>query len=85
MVKFTAKGDNGRTVLGFGVNEENVQRLKADEPIKVRLDDPKGINLGLPIDIMIFYGETQEALVEGCEPMFTDQTVFHGVKRADGQ
>ncbi len=77
MVKFTADGDDGRKLIGLGIEEGNVARLKQNRPIVVHLDDHEGINLGLPIDIMIWYGETHEELVAEVRPYISGATVVH--------
>lgn len=44
--------------LVFGLSENNIQRLKQDQPIKFNLRE-----LGLPeLDIFIMYGTTEEEI-----------------------
>jgi hypothetical protein len=77
MVKFTADSDDGRRLIGLGIEEGNVARLKQKKPIVVRLDDPEAINLGLPIDIMIWYGATHAELVAEVKPYINAATIVH--------
>lgn len=64
MIKFTVDGEGGRTLVGLGMSEGNVERLKAGMPIFVNL-----AALGLPpIDIYIFYGETEHDLADMVKP-----------------
>ena len=59
MIKFILQGDTGKKVIGLGLSEENVARLKKDKPILV-----KGQDLGVEHDIVVLYGETEESIVE---------------------
>lgn len=54
MVKFIANSEGGKKLVGLGLTEENVKRLKKGEPILI-----KGLELDLDFDIGIFYGETE--------------------------
>lgn len=43
----------------LGLSEENLKRLRRDQPIKFNMKD-----LGLPdMEVIIFYGETEEDMV----------------------
>jgi hypothetical protein len=60
MLKFTAESTdgNGRRLIGFGISAGNVARLTQGDPILIKLDE-----MGLwPADVLIFYGETEQAL-----------------------
>ena len=67
MLKGVATGPNGRKVLLVGLSFGNLQKFK-DEPrdthIRITAEET-----GLPIDVLIFSGETEEAMAE----MFTQQ------------
>lgn len=58
MIKFTAKGD-GRQLVGLGITEENVKRLREGLPILVRLKD---LDIQGDIEITIFYGHDEAAI-----------------------
>ena len=54
MIKFRA-GE----LLGFGISEENVNRLKAGQPIYIDLSE-----MGLSGEMLIFYKPTDAELIE---------------------
>jgi hypothetical protein len=57
LIKFTSTGKN-TTLIGLGISEENVRRLKAAQPILI-----KGSELGFDwLEILIFYGKDEEEL-----------------------
>jgi hypothetical protein len=58
VIKFKAQG-NGRTLVGLGITDENIKRLRQGMPIIVRLAD-----VGVPggIEVTIFWGETETAI-----------------------
>lgn len=59
MIKFVKTADNGAKVVGFGLSEGNIERLKLGQPILVHLDD-----LGIEgIDVVIHYGETENSIL----------------------
>lgn len=71
MIKFT--GDmNNRPIAGFGLSEGNLQRLREGKPIHVF-----GAEMDLPFDVLIFWGETEEKLVEMMKPMLNKHTKIH--------
>jgi len=56
MIKFKAGNTKtGRELIGFGLTAKNVEQLKAGNPVHVM-----GVEMGIPIDVMIFYGETEQ-------------------------
>lgn len=60
MIKFIANGKNGGQVIGFGLSEENVKRMKSGDPVYLHLDE-----LGIEgIDVTIFYGQTEKTIVD---------------------
>jgi hypothetical protein len=60
MIKFSATV-NGRKLIGFGLSALNVERIKEGKPIYISLDEMK---LPLSADVLIVYGETEEAILE---------------------
>ena len=60
MIKFKATAGDGRPIIGFGLSEENIKRLKNDEPIFVKLSD---LGMGNAV-VVIFYGETEAKMAE---------------------
>lgn len=60
MIKFRLDGkDTSRRLVGLGLSERNVGELKNGNPIVVH-----GEELGVPFDVMIFYGVTEAAMQE---------------------
>jgi len=55
MIKFKAEDGAGRPIVGLGLSEENVKRLKDGQPILVKLSD---LGMGDTV-ITIFYGKTE--------------------------
>ena len=59
MIKFLIDRADGKKVIGLALSEQNVIRLKNDEPIVTDLDQLNMLN----VDVIIFYGETEEKIV----------------------
>jgi len=59
MIKFKATQGNGREVIGFGLTAKNVEQLKLGRPISIW-----GAEFGIPFDVMIFYGETEQTIAD---------------------
>jgi len=57
MLKARGQTMDGEVALLFGLSRENVTRLVSGKPIRVDLTE-----LGLPGDVYIFFGETEDAL-----------------------
>lgn len=69
MVKFSFKRKSGKIVMGFGINQDNVRRLKKGDPIFVDLSQ-----FGIDGEILIFYGETEQDLVAFVSPHIDKET-----------
>ena len=63
MIKFTASKGGG-ILIGFGLSEENIKKLKEGFPILVHL---KELNLPSDDQILIFYGKTEAKIREGLD------------------
>ncbi len=70
MIKATATGPDGKTILVIGLSFGNLDKFRAapgDTFIRIRGDE-----IGLPVDVMIFSGETEahcaEVLAGGIGP-----------------
>lgn len=63
MVKFQGTGVDGVPIVGFGLSEANVQKLKEGMPVLIDVEHTKEL-LGVPARIVIFYGVTEEAMQE---------------------
>lgn len=79
MIKFTASGPSGRTLIGLGLSARNIERMKAGKLIHLNLEE---LNLHWKADIMLLYGETeQEIATELKEFIGPDTIVHHNEKR----
>lgn len=60
MIKATMTDENGRTVLMVGLSFGNLAKLKADPMDSfIKID---GASMGLPIDVLLFSGRTEEEM-----------------------
>ena len=72
MIKATGgQGDNKVVILGL--SEENCRRMRQDKPIHVF-----GAEIGIPFDIVIFWGETEAHLAQQMQPFVRKDTIVHG-------
>jgi len=80
MIKFTARRENGRQIIGIGISAVNVERLKEGKPIHVNLEE-----MGLPwkAEILLMYGETEQAMADELSEagMIGPETLLHDEKR----
>lgn len=60
----------GRKLFSMGISNGNIRKLKEGKPIVVF-----GPEVGLDHDIMIFWGETEEKMVEMLKPFIGPETV----------
>ncbi len=77
MIKFIATNERtGRRLLGFGLSEGNLQRLRNDEPIHV---DVSKMHEDLDVDLMIFYGKTEQEMADMLKEhgLVTPETLIH--------
>ena len=83
MVKFVANGEGDKPMLGLGLSEENVQRLKEGHPI--RIDGPK-IHPSIRCDILIFYGKDEQAMYDDLKSGVDSETRIYdrGSEELDG-
>jgi transcriptional regulator with XRE-family HTH domain len=77
MIKATATQPDGRKVLVLGLSFANLDRFRA-EPGNTYINID-GNELGLPIDVMIFSGETQQHLAKLIEGAIGPATRVHVV------
>ena len=69
MIKMTGQSKDGRTLVTLGLSEGNLKRLREGKPIHIF-----GAEMDLPVDICIFWGETEEKLVEMVKPFISPET-----------
>jgi hypothetical protein len=62
MIKFVCRGKQpGQTMIGLGLSRLNCERLLAGQPILI--DAKTALNLPWPIEIALFAGEDEKALI----------------------
>lgn len=61
MIKFKVELKNGGWMFGFGITDENIERLKENKPIRVEMS-----SLGEDTNdvVVILYGKTEGAIFE---------------------
>lgn len=60
MIKFTLTAASGKRVLGIGLSDENIKRLKEKDPI---LFDAAAVGID-NLDVLIMHGETEDSIRE---------------------
>ena len=78
MIKFKAVKE-GVTLVGLGISERNVEYLKDAHPIVVKLKD---LGIDRDIEIMIFYGATEEVMATELKSFINADTVIHETGRS---
>jgi hypothetical protein len=58
-------------VIIIGLEEKNIERLKKGEPFHQHLED----KLGIPYDLLIFYGKTMDDLEKAAAEMSGPETI----------
>jgi len=75
MIKAVAIGDDGKTIITLGLSFANLDKLRADALdgfIKIT-----GKDIGVPVDILIFAGESEAVLTEFMKDYIGPDTVLH--------
>jgi hypothetical protein len=73
VVKFSLTTPDG-PVLGLGISEENVQRLRRGKPIVVHIGEVEDLGDGTG-RVVLFYGQSEEQMLEDfkhCDPTADD-------------
>jgi hypothetical protein len=71
MIKWRGKGINNRPVLGFGLSDGNIERLRASDPIYFNL---KQLGDDLPdFDIVIAFGESEDHMRSELAQLINDK------------
>lgn len=79
MIKFTAQGNQGTTLIGLGLTEANVARLRAGQPMRIHLRDLGFVGVIASLEIGIFLGADEETLLAHIRPFMDAQTVVSEV------
>jgi hypothetical protein len=72
VVKFSSSV-NGKPVVGLGLSETNINKLREGMPILISTEDMKKL-LGVECSIMIMYGRTEKEITKTLEPLITPET-----------
>lgn len=72
MIKFSSTL-NGNPVIGLGLSEANIKKLREGMPILITTEDTKKL-LGVECSIMIMYGRTEKEITKMLEPLITPET-----------
>ena len=72
MVKFTGE-KNGKQVVGLGLSEGNLGKLREGKPILVDLSE---MIPGSTMEILIFYGATERAMYEELKPALRNVPIY---------
>lgn len=76
MIKFTAKTDSGRKLVGFGLSQMNLVKIMAGEPVHVNMEE-----MGFPgLDFMIFgdIRKDDQELADSIKEFVNEDTVVLG-------
>lgn len=71
MLRWVGTREN-RQIIGLGLEEKNLEKLRQDQPILV-----KGESIGMPFDILIYYGKDMDTLMEMTKQGVGPHTVIH--------
>lgn len=61
-------------MIGLGLSAGNVERLQQGKPIHLHLEE---LNLPYKIDLMIMYGETEQALADSLKGFIGPDTIIN--------
>lgn len=73
MIKFTATTGEGTPLIGLGLSEENLRRLRAGQPIMLKLGD---LLPGVQIEVLIFAGRDEYDLTERLASLIGPETTI---------
>jgi hypothetical protein len=75
MIKYQGELD-GKPLVGIGLSDENLRRLKEGAPIHINLLE---VNLPYNVTILLFAGPTEETMVERLRSVgaITPKTIQH--------
>jgi hypothetical protein len=74
MVKFSCSKDD-KLVIGLGITEENIHKLKEGMPIFITPEEVKELTGGaVDANILIMYGKTADDIAVQLSPLISDKT-----------
>lgn len=77
MVKFTGERD-GKHLVGFGLSAGNLEMLREGKPILVDLSE---MIPGCKMEVLIFYGVTEQAMYQEIKPMLRNVPIHEFEER----
>ena len=81
MIKFALLQDKSKIVIGLGITRKNVELLKEGKPILVKLQE---LGIVEPIEVMIFYGETEEIIAKRIVKTFSiTETMIYAAQKGN--
>ncbi len=73
MLKFCGCTDDGTPMIGIGLSEENIKRLKKGKPLRF---DAQGAGWPFKGKFLVVYGETEEKIAKDLGiPVHTDAPI----------
>lgn len=79
MIRFLAEMGEGRKLIGLGLSRQNVEKLQANMPILIKLNEMLP-ELNVELNIAILYGETEAAIEQMLEKEFGSLPLAEPVK-----
>ena len=76
MIRATMQSTSGRRVILLGLEEGNVDRLRAGKPMHIHCDD-----MGFAGEIVIILGKDVEALHAMVKPMLSPDTIINDERK----
>jgi hypothetical protein len=73
MIKFSAFSHDGKKLVGIGLSEMNLQKLREGCPIKIGGDEVDVLDT----EILIFYGKTEKEMHEKLKGFIDPETETH--------
>ena len=81
MIKYTMHSNNA-LIVGLGLSEANIQKLRENKPILVKLQE---LGITAPIEILIHWGETEHALAKDVVATFGKPEQLYGYDDKEDQ
>jgi len=74
MIKFTANRPDGKILIGLGLSDENIKRLREGKPMLVNLAD---LGITLNAEIFIFTGKDEQSMKKDLSKHIRPDTVVN--------
>ena len=73
MIKFGAETQDGKKLVGLGLTADSLRYLQEGRPIRISADSMKDV-VGIEVEVLIFYGETNEVLQKDLQRFMGPET-----------